>query len=131
MRYLPLFLFAYVLHASGCECKQTASKERNTVTIILTSEEHWTHHEGDVILRADEAGRLINILDHYPNTEDLIPDFAETESNKGSPCVVHLTLDDEATTRVKSLEKAISLIKAAADPRRETTIYVHLTGISP
>jgi hypothetical protein len=84
------------------------------------------------LLCLDKQGRLLN-FDGDDIPDDYLPTKLEEYDPKGltKVCNVQLVLDNEEETSVWTLVDGLRRIMAAANPGRQTTVYVGLKGIAP
>jgi hypothetical protein len=77
-------------------------------------------------LRIGTDGRILSELCHILTPEQLRAEMVGGQFDKGKPCIIHLTVDNEEVIDVKTLAGVLATLKTSSNPSRQTTVYVHL-----
>jgi hypothetical protein len=81
-----------------------------------------------LLLCMDSSGELRDIAGHEASLEELKSVMSQGKANH--VCQIKLIIDCEEKTSLPTFGEVISLLRAASDPNKETTVFVHLKKLA-
>jgi hypothetical protein len=98
----------------------------NCLVILIPLEKRCPRDTFEIVM--DSGGTFHNINWHI--LDDVKLKSLMRSGDRSSPCFVKIIIDSEKDVRVETLASAIATLCRFADPRRSTTIFVRLEGLS-